>query len=110
MNFAYIDTRSLLESVLVPPPTEPIEALPFELDQKWKEFEAQLGEFKSEFAKARADYAQKYADLGEKKEEINVLKMMIENVSSPGLKQKLIDLVDNHESEEWNDCWEGQLG
>lgn len=101
MNFAYIDARSLLESVLVPSSLpEPIEALAFDLDEKWKSFEAELAEFKNEFSKARAEYAQKHAELIEKKEEVNVFRMMIENVNSPSLKEKLMEVIDKHESEE----------
>lgn len=100
MNFAYIDSRSLLESVLVSQPPEPIDAVPCELEPKWKEFEAELAKFKDEFAKARVEYGQKYAELTEKKEEVSVFKMLIENVSSQGLKDKLEDIIDNHESEE----------
>jgi len=100
MNFAYLDTRSLLESVLAPPPAEPVEALPYTLDNKWQEFETELGEFKNEFARARIEYARKYAELGEKREELNVFKMMIENITSQGLKEKLVELADSYESEE----------
>lgn len=100
MNFAYIDTRSLLESVLAPPPPEPIDALPHTLSPKWLAFETELTKFKDEFAKARIDYARKYAELSEKKEEVSVFKMLIENVSSPGLKEKLEEIIDKHESDE----------
>jgi hypothetical protein len=100
MNFAYIDTRSLLESVLAPPPAEPVEPLPCELDGNWKAFEKTLSEFKKEFAKARIEYTQKHTELTQKKEEINVFKMMIENVTSQNLKEKLVELADKYESEE----------
>jgi Prokaryotic RING finger family 4 len=100
MNFAYIDPISLLESVMVSPPPEPINPEPCELDDRWTTFETQLGEFKNEFAKARIDYSQKYTELTQKKEELNVFKMLIENIQSPGLKDRLLELVDNYESEE----------
>jgi Zinc finger, C3HC4 type (RING finger) len=100
MNFAYIDTRSLLESVLTPPPTEPLDPIPCELNAEWKSFEAYLADFKMEFAKARIDYATKHSELNEKKEEINVYKMLLENIASDGLKQKLEEILDKHESEE----------
>ena len=100
MNFAYIDSRSLLESVLAVQPQETIDALPCELDPKWVEFEAELAKFKDEFAKTRVEYGQKYAELMEKKEEVSIVNMLIENVSSQGLKDKLEEIIDNHESEE----------
>jgi len=40
------------------------------------------------------------ASLNEKQEEMNVLRMMIDNVNSPDLKEKLEDILSKHESEE----------
>lgn len=100
MNFAYLDTRSLFESVLPPLNTSPIDALPYDLDNRWKSFEKELGEFKNEFAKARIEYIQKHTLFTEKSEELNLLKMMIDNILSEDLKQKFVDILDKHESEE----------
>ena len=104
MNFAYLDTRSLLETVLNTPMAPPVQPTPYELDEEWKNFEKELGNFKSKFTKARADYTKTSAKLRAAQEEVNVVRMMIDNVSSQGLKQKLSDLVDNHESEEGVDA------
>jgi hypothetical protein len=101
MNFAYLDTRSLIESIITPPsPHEHIEAIPYSLDQKWLSFEKELSNFKNEFAKARIEYRQKHDELCEKKEELAVFKMISENINSPSLKNKLIDIADSFESEE----------
>ena len=40
------------------------------------------------------------AALNEKHEEMNVLRMLIDNVNSQDLKEKLEDILDKHESEE----------
>ena len=100
MNYAFIDARSLLESVLAPAPAEPVGSVPCELDERWRAFESELDKFKREFAQTSVEYTQKYAELMEKREEVNVFKMMIENVNSSGLKEKLVELLDNYESDE----------
>ena len=100
MNFAYIDPRSLFETMLTTPMSEPITPTPCELDEEWKNFENDLGNFKTKFVKARAEYTKTHAKLRAHNEELNVMKMMIDNVSSQGLKDKLTELIDNHESEE----------
>ena len=101
MNFAYIDARSLLETMLMPPQSDPPPAaVPWDLPEHWVEFEGQLGNYKSEFVKARADLTKKLATLNKKKEETNVLKMMIENVETHGLKERLVTMLDDYESEE----------
>jgi hypothetical protein len=99
MNFAYIDAAGVLESLIRPPP-EPVVPVPCELDAKWKEFEKRLGEFKSEFVKVRAELTRSSALLHEKKEEITVLKMMLDNVSSQGLKERLEEMIQEYENEE----------
>ena len=76
MNFAYLDARSLLETVLVPPP-EPVQAIPCDLGPTWAEFGEELHKFKMEFAKIRAQVTVNLASLNEKQEEMNVLRMMM---------------------------------
>jgi len=98
MNFAYLDPRSLLESVLVAPP-EPITPVPCELDHTWKSFEKDLSNFKTKFAQSRRDLSQKSSILAEKKEEINILNMMLDNVSSQKLKDSLVDMIGDYEVE-----------
>lgn len=100
MNFAYLDARSLLETVLAPHGPEPVPVVPCELGPEWKEFGEELGTFKSEYVKTRAQLTVNLAALNEKREEMNVLHMMIENVTSPDLKEKLNDIVDKYESDE----------
>ena len=100
MNFAYLDARSLLETVLSPHGPEPVQAIPCELGPEWEEFGKELGRFKSEYVKTRAEATVNLAALHEKQEEMNVLRMMIENVNSSDLKEKLEDILSNHESEE----------
>ena len=106
MNFAYLDSRSLLESILVPAlHTEaPIQPVPVELEQHWKDFEKELGNFKLEFAKARAELTKLNAKYSEKKEETNVIRMVLDNVNSQGLKDTLSTLLDNYEQEEGIDA------
>jgi rubrerythrin len=100
MNFAYLDARSLLETVLAPHAPEPIPTIPCDIGPEWKEFGEELGNFKSEFVKIRTQLSVNLAALNEKREEMNVLRMMIENVNSPELKEKLEDILDNYESQE----------
>ena len=99
MNFAYLDARSLLESLVVRPP-EQVQPIPYELDQEWSEFEQDLNNFKLKFAQARVDAVSLLAEYNEKREEIGVLKMMLENVSSQGLKDTLTEVLDKYETEE----------
>lgn len=95
MNFAYIDARSLLEGVLNGPQPDPIDPVPWELDERWKDFETELSKFKMEFTKVRAELVRKGAELARIKEEVSVLRIMAEN--SKDLKEKLDDLIDNYE-------------
>lgn len=99
MNFAYLDARSLLESVLTPP-MEPVEAIPCILDENWDALDKTLPNFKREYAKVRMDLSSKLAELAEKKEEVIVLKMMLENVTSDDLKERLITMIDDYENEQ----------
>ena len=99
MNFAYLDARSLLDTVLGPI-HDPVPSVPCDLGPVWDDFAGELGKFKTEFVKTRAELTRSLAKLGEKREELNVIKMMSENVNSPGLKEKLEEIVDNYESDE----------
>lgn len=99
MNFAYIDARSLLESIAGRPTDQP-QPEPCELDEQWIEFEKVLGDFKLKFAQARVEATSTLAELNEKKEEVGVVRMMLENVSSQGLKDTLTEVLDNYETEE----------
>jgi lipopolysaccharide biosynthesis regulator YciM len=100
MNFAYLEARSLLETVLAPHSPAPVQSVPCELGSAWEDFDKELGKFKSEFVKTRAQLTVNLAALNEKQEEMNVLRMMIDNVNSPDLKEKLEDILNNYESEE----------
>lgn len=98
MNFAYLDARSLLETVMAPTP-EPVQAIPCDLGPTWQEFGEELHKFKMEFAKTRAQVTINLAALTEKQEEMNVLRMLIDNVNSQDLKKKIEDMLEEHESE-----------
>ena len=98
MNFAYIDPRSLLESVFASPP-ERIEGIPWELPENWKAFEAELNNFKTEFLMARTELNRVHSDLSSKREEINCIRIMMDGVNSEGLKERLSSLIDKYESE-----------
>ncbi len=99
MNFAYLDAAGILESLIRPSP-DPVVPMPCELDDTWKEFEGKLGEFKSEFVKVRAELTRSSAILNEKKEELSVLKMMLENINSHGLKERLEEMIQEYETKE----------
>jgi hypothetical protein len=99
MNFAYLDARSLLETIMTPTP-EPVHTIPCELGPEWKDFDKELGKFKSEFAKTRAELTRSLAKLKDKRDEVSVMRMMLDNVNSPSLKEKLEEMIDNYESEE----------
>ena len=110
MNFAYIDPAGLLSELLRAPLPDAVPSIPCELDDRWKSFENTLGEFKNEFAKGQVDLVQSLGALNEKKEEINVLRMMFDNISSEGLKEKLVDLIEQYESDEGVDALIQQCG
>jgi hypothetical protein len=97
MNFAYLDARNLFESVMVPP-VEPVEAIPCILDENWKELEKTLTNFKNEYAKTRVDLSIRLAALNEKREEINVIKMITENITSQDLKERVDTMIEDHEN------------
>lgn len=100
MNFAYLDPVSLLGEILRPPVLDGVDALPCELDERWKEFEKTLAEFKNEFAKNQVELVQKLGVMNEKKEEITILRMMSESVISDSLKERLNEMIRQYESEE----------
>ena len=110
MNFAYLDPRSLFETVLATPHHDPVPTIPCELGPVWDGFSEELSKFKMEFVKARAELTSNMAKLIEKREEINVLKMMIDNINSEGLKEKLVEILDNYESEEGINALTQQCG
>jgi hypothetical protein len=100
MNFAYIDPASLLSEILRPQPAETLVSVPYDLDERWSAFEQTLGDFKMELAKNQVALVRNLAILSEKQEEIGILKMMLDNVSSSSLKDTLENLVDKFESDE----------
>jgi len=100
MNFAYIDPGGLLSEILRPHPTDTVQAIPCELDESWKNFEETLGDFKMELARNQVALVRNLSILSEKQEEIGVIKMMLDNVTSQGLKETLANLVDKFESDE----------
>jgi len=53
-----------------------------------------------ELARNQVALVRNLSILSEKQEEIGVLKMMADNVSSPSLKETLANLIDNFESDE----------
>jgi len=110
MNFAYIDPVGLLSDILRTPTPDAVAAIPCELDERWTSFEKTLGEFKNEFAKGQVELVQSLGALNEKKEEINILRMMVDNVNSEGLKEKIVEILDNHESEEGINALTQQCG
>lgn len=107
MNFAYLDAAGVFESLIRPPAPDPIPPIPCELNERWKDFEKKLGEFKSEFVKVRAELTRSFAVLNEKKEELSVVKMMMENVNSSDLKERLEEIIQEYETtDEVNDLTE----
>ena len=93
MNFSYI-----IESILHPEVS--IQPIACELDPKWKAFETELGRFKSEFASARAELTRAHHNHKSRTDELNVLRMMIENINSEDLKESISSIVDKYETEE----------
>lgn len=99
MNFAYLDAASMLES-LIRPVQEPLPITPCQLDDTWRAFEEELAEFKMKYIGTRTELAVEGARLREKREELNVLKMMLENVSSADLKERLETMIADYEADE----------
>jgi rubrerythrin len=101
MNFSYLDPRGLIENLLGPLP-EPlrIDPEPFELPETWHEFEMELSNFKKEFSQARAEYVKMFSKLQQRHEEVNVLKMMQENINSDDLKERITQMIQECEAQE----------
>jgi len=99
MNFTYLDPRDLLERVLQPP-TEPLEPIPCELDETWKNFEKELSKYKRDLAATRRDLAMATAQLAIKREDILHMRSVIDGMTNPRLKESLEKVVDKHEVEE----------
>ena len=97
MNFAYLDARGLLESVLAPPP-EPIDVIPWETEERWREFGLTLAKFKAEYTRKHAELTSKTALLRQTREEVDVIRMIIDNVNSTELKERLLGIVQEYEN------------
>lgn len=97
MNFAYLD---VLESILQPIGTEHPPAVPYTLDEGWNNFEIELGNRKMEASKAIVEQSILFKEYSTKKEDVNALKMMLDNVKSEGLKDTISQMIDNYESRE----------
>jgi hypothetical protein len=110
MNFAYIDPAGLLSELLRAPAPDAVPPVPCELDERWSAFEKTLGEFKNEFAKGQVELVQSLSALNEKKEEINVLRMLLDNINSEDLKEKIDNLIQQYESDEGIDALIQQCG
>jgi len=100
MNFAYLDARALIESVLQEPHPEPIEPAEVALDERWQNFEKVLGSFKQEYAVIRRDLVGATAELHEKKRDIGIVKPVVDTVRDSDLKGLLESVLDNYESEQ----------
>jgi hypothetical protein len=100
MNFAYIDAdpSALLSSLFRP--VEPIDAIPCELDQSWIAFEKELGIFKKKYSKVNNDLALALSELNAKKDDISIMKSILDNLTSLGLKESVKSIVDKYESSE----------
>ena len=113
MNFAYIEAgRSILDGLLQThlAPEVNVDVVPYDLEPEWIQFEKELSQFKTKFIEARNDAQRKRTDLSEKIEQINFTKMMIENVTSPSLKDMLVSVLDSWETEEGIDALSQQCG
>jgi hypothetical protein len=87
-----------------------VEPVPCELDAEWTEFEKVLANFKTKFSLAKTEANVKIHLLREKREELNVLRMMLDNVTSQSLKETLEEVIDKHETEEGIDALSQQCG
>jgi hypothetical protein len=106
-SFAYLDpATSFLELALgnfTPIPQDSplhIQAEECELDDSWKEFEQNLGNFKRKLAKVKRDLGIKTAELEKIHKSSQIAKVFIDNIPSDDLKAKILEVVDNYESEE----------
>jgi len=100
MNFAYLDARSVVES-LFHDPEVPLNPIPCELPAEWKEFEESMSGFKTEYAKKRRELSMKLAELDEKTKDVKLLRQVAgDGLSNMGLKSMIDSLVDKYESDE----------
>ena len=108
MEFAYIDpTHALLELTrgnfapifndLVP--QVDVIPEPCELDESWKNFEKDLSNFKLKFKKTSLELETQLSEMRILEKSSQISKMIIENVESPDLKAKLVEVIDSYESE-----------
>lgn len=109
LGYAFLDARSILEGFMKPP-QDPVQPIPCELGPEWHEFEKVLENFKKKFALARVEAVERISVLNEKKEELNVLRMMLEHVNSQGLKDSLEEVIDKYETEEGLSALSQQCG
>ena len=101
MNFAYIDTQSILEQLLAPVRRDvAVQAIPCELDETWKSFEETLGKFKMEFALARNTLTQKTKELNEKRNDLYTLQTVSDNLVSDDLKERVVCMTQEYETNE----------
>jgi hypothetical protein len=99
MNFAYLDARALLESVLQEP-EEPLNPVPWEPTEDWKKFEETLDTFKLQYARKRRDLSAKLAELDDKRKDVKLLNSALDSVANFELKVRVESLLDSYESDE----------
>lgn len=95
MNFAYLDPHELLEQVLGVEP-DPIEPVPYTIDESWKTFEKELEKFKLEYMTARHELAMTRTELDHKKQDIFHGRSAVEAIRNPGLKARIESIVDEY--------------
>jgi hypothetical protein len=99
MNFAYLDARALIESVLQEP-EEPLTPLPWEPTEDWKKFEETLDKFKRQYALKQRDLSSKLAELDDKRKDVKLLNSALDSVSNPDLKLRVEGILVRYESDE----------
>ena len=99
MNFAYLDARSVIDSLLHEPEI-PLNPIPCELSEEWQKFEETLGEFKLEYTKKRRELNMKLAELEEKTKDIKLLRSTADGFANYDLKAMVDSLIDKYESDE----------
>jgi len=99
MNFAYLDARAMIESILHEPEV-PMNPIPCELSDEWKAFEETLAQHKLEYAMKRRELSTKMAELDEKTCELKLLKNTVEGFKNLDIKVLVDSLVDRYESDE----------
>jgi hypothetical protein len=103
--YADIDANlALLEAFsagLAPVDQEPyVPEVPYELDESWKRFEKDLGNFKLKLKNEAVSLTSKMGILDELNKNINVSKMIADNITNDELKAKLLSIIDKYESDE----------